>query len=108
VTDVPKEHVDAVEKARNELIQQVSNIDDEVAEAVLEEREITPELLKAGIRRQTIANKFVPVIGGSALKNIRYSIFGRRGCRLPAKPARHSAGQRPEPRHGRANGSDDR
>ena len=33
VTDVPKEHVDAVEKARNELIQQVSNLDDEVAEA---------------------------------------------------------------------------
>src|SRR5207253_9507924 len=27
-------------------------------------------MLKAGIRRQTIANKFVPVIGGSALKNI--------------------------------------
>ncbi|PYL49511.1 MAG: elongation factor G, partial [Verrucomicrobia bacterium] len=70
VTDVPKEYVGAVEKTRNELIQQVSNIDDEVAEAVLEEREVTPELLKAGIRRQTIANKFVPVIGGSALKNI--------------------------------------
>src|SRR6266550_1483881 len=70
VTDVPKEYVDAVEKTRKELIQQVSNLDDEVAEAVLEEREVTPELLKAGIRRQTIANKFVPVIGGSALKNI--------------------------------------
>src|SRR5204862_376693 len=70
VTDVPKEYVGAVEKTRNELIQQVSNLDDEVAEAVLDEREVTPELLKAGIRRQTIANKFVPVIGGSALKNI--------------------------------------
>src|SRR5205823_4633837 len=70
VTDVPKEYVDAVEKTRKELIQQVSNLDDEVAEAVLEEREVTPELLKAGIRRQTIANKFVPVIGRSALKNI--------------------------------------
>ena len=70
VTDVPKEYVDAVEQARNELIHQVSHIDDEVAEAVLHEREVTPELLKAGIRRQTIANKFVPVIGGSALKNI--------------------------------------
>src|SRR5262244_603829 len=70
VTDVPKEHLDTVEKARNELIHQVSHIDDEVAHAVLEEREVTPELLKAGIRRQTIANKFVPVIGGSALKNI--------------------------------------
>src|SRR5439155_7715096 len=53
-----------------DLIHEVSNIDDEIAEAVLEEREVTPELLKAAIRRQTIANKFVPVIGGSALKNI--------------------------------------
>src|SRR5580765_3605471 len=69
VTDVPKEYVDAVEQAYNELVQQVSNIDDEVAEAVLEERKLTPELLKAGIRRQTIANKFVPVVGGSAFKN---------------------------------------
>src|SRR5881398_1998794 len=62
VTDVPKEYVD--------LVQQVSNIDDDVAEAVIHEKPVTPELLKAGIRRQTIANKFVPVIGGSALKNI--------------------------------------
>ena len=44
VTDVPKEYVDAVEKTRNELIQQVSNLDDEVAEAVLDEREVTVEL----------------------------------------------------------------
>ncbi len=35
----------------------------------LEEKPITPEILKAGIRRQTIANKFVPVVGGSAFKN---------------------------------------
>src|SRR5437773_2362897 len=70
VGDVPTEYADAVEKAYNELVEQVSNLDDEVAEAVLEEREVTPDLLKAGIRRQTIANKFVPVIGGSALKNI--------------------------------------
>jgi len=70
VTDIPKEYVDAVEKARNDLIHQVSNIDDDVAEAVIHEKPVTPELLKAAIRRQTIANKFVPVIGGSALKNI--------------------------------------
>ena len=35
----------------------------------LEEKPVTPEMLKAGIRRQTIANKFVPVVGGSAFKN---------------------------------------
>jgi len=70
VTDVPQEHVAAVDKAYKDLVEQISNIDDEIAEMVLEEKPVTPELLKAAIRRQTIANKFVPVIGGSALKNI--------------------------------------
>src|SRR5439155_27208612 len=70
VTDVPKEYVERVDKAYNQLVEQVSNLDDDVAHVVLEEKPVTPELLKAGIRRQTIANKFVPVIGGSALKNI--------------------------------------
>src|SRR5207249_4663166 len=69
LADVPKEYVDLVDKAYKDLVEQISNLDDEVAEAVLEEKPITPELLKAGIRRQTIANKFVPVVGGSALKN---------------------------------------
>ncbi|PYK08978.1 MAG: elongation factor G, partial [Verrucomicrobia bacterium] len=70
VTDVPKEYVNLVDKAYNDLVEHVSNIDDDVAEAVIHEKPVTPELLKAGIRRQTIVNKFVPVIGGSALKNI--------------------------------------
>src|SRR5246500_1046245 len=70
VTDISQEHVAAVDKAHKELVEQISNIDDQVAEVVLEEKPVTPELLKAAIRRQTIANKFVPVIGGSALKNI--------------------------------------
>ena len=69
VTDVPEDSKELVEKAYSDLVEQISNIDDEVAEAVLEEREITPQMLKAGIRRQTIANKFVPVVGGSAFKN---------------------------------------
>ncbi len=70
VTDIPQEHVDAVNKAYAVLLEQISNIDDEIAEMVIHEKPVTPELLKAAIRRQTIANKFVPVIGGSALKNI--------------------------------------
>ena len=69
VRDVPEENKEQVEKAYATLVEQISNIDDEIAEAVLEEKEITPEMLKAGIRRQTIANKFVPVVGGSAFKN---------------------------------------
>src|ERR1700746_1049352 len=73
VTEVPKEYVDLVNKAYDDLVQQVSNLDDEVAEVVIHEKEITPELLKAGIRRQTIANKFVPVIGGAGVREMRGS-----------------------------------
>ena len=69
VRDLPEEHKEAVNKAYADLVEHISNIDDEIAEAVIHEQPVTPEMLKAGIRRQTIANKFVPVVGGSAFKN---------------------------------------
>jgi elongation factor G len=69
VRDIPEENKAQVDKAYADLVEAISNLDDEVAEAVLEEKPVTPEMLKAGIRRQTIANKFVPVVGGSAFKN---------------------------------------
>jgi len=69
VRDVPEENKAEVEKAYADLVEAISNLDDEIAEAVLEEKPVTPQMLKAGIRRQTIANKFVPVVGGSAFKN---------------------------------------
>src|SRR2546421_7584401 len=69
LAEVPAEYQAIVDKAYDDLVEQISNIDDEVAELVLEEKPVTPEILKAGIRRQTIANKFVPVVGGSAFKN---------------------------------------
>jgi elongation factor G len=69
ITDVPAEQQALVDKAYNDLVTAVSDLDDEVGTLFLEEKPITPEVLKAGIRRQTIANKFVPVVGGSAFKN---------------------------------------
>ena len=69
VKEVPEEYKAIVDKAYQDLVTAISDIDDEVGMAFLEEKPITPQLLKAGIRRQTIANKFVPVVGGSAFKN---------------------------------------
>ena len=69
VEEVPEELKDTVENAYLDLVTAISDLDDEVGTAFLEEKPITPEMLKAGIRRQTIANKFVPVVGGSAFKN---------------------------------------
>jgi elongation factor G len=69
IEDIPADHKDVVDKAYNDLVAAISDLDDEVGMYYLEEKPITPEILKAGIRRQTIANKFVPVVGGSAFKN---------------------------------------
>ena len=50
-------------------------------------------MLKAGIRRQTIANKFVPVVGGSAFKNKGVQYLVDAVIDYLPEPARHSAGR---------------
>ena len=69
VEEVPADLVDTVETAYANLVEQIANLDDEIGALFLEEQPVTPAQLKAGIRRQTIANKFCPVVGGSAFKN---------------------------------------
>ncbi len=69
VTEIPADHEDMAKAAYQDLIEQMCDLDDEVGMLFLEEKEITVPILKAAIRRQTIANKFVPVAGGSAFKN---------------------------------------
>jgi elongation factor G len=59
----------AVAEKRAELIQQLAEIDSELEELYLEEKEPTVEQLNAAIRRQTIACNFCPVFMGSAYKN---------------------------------------
>ena len=69
ITDIPENLEDEAKIAFEQLIDAVSNLDDQVAEMVLEDSEITPETLKKAIRRLTCELKFVPVLGGSAFKN---------------------------------------
>jgi elongation factor G len=68
VETVPERWSSLLQKARAELIEVLANIDDEIATPVLENRYVSAAALKAAIRRQTIANRFVPVLGGSAYK----------------------------------------
>uniref|UniRef100_A0A8C5TSM6 Elongation factor G2 n=1 Tax=Malurus cyaneus samueli TaxID=2593467 RepID=A0A8C5TSM6_9PASS len=63
-----------VQDARNTLIEQVADLDDEFAELVLGEHSenfdsIPADKLQSAIRRITLAQKAVPVLCGSALKN---------------------------------------
>jgi elongation factor G len=55
--------------AYDELLDAVCSADDELGMLFLEEKPITPVELKAGLRRAVIANKIIPMAGGSAFKN---------------------------------------
>jgi elongation factor G len=68
VTDIPAELQDSAKAALAELIDAVSNKDDKIAELVIENKPITPEVLKAAIRRLTCRIELVPVLCGSAFK----------------------------------------
>ncbi|KAM0886265.1 hypothetical protein ACQ4PT_029806 [Festuca glaucescens] len=68
-SDVPSNMQDLVMEKRRELIEVVSEVDDQLAEAFLSDEPISADELKAAIRRATIARKFIPVYMGSAFKN---------------------------------------
>lgn len=55
--------------ARKELFAKLAEHDSEMEELFLNEQEPTPEQVHGAIRRTTIANKFIPVMVGSAYKN---------------------------------------
>ena len=69
VVDIPADLKDMAKAAYEDLVSQMCDLDEEIGMFYLEEKPITIQHLKAAIRRQTIANKFVPVVGGSAFKN---------------------------------------
>jgi elongation factor G len=68
VTDVPDELKEKAASALSDLIDAVSNKDDQIAELVIEEKPIDAKILKAAIRRLTCKMELVPVLGGSAFK----------------------------------------
>ena len=67
--EIPADIMDDVLYYREELINAVADFDDELAEAYLDEKEITVEMLKKAIRTATLSVKFFPVLCGTAFKN---------------------------------------
>ena len=69
VVEVPSEYLEQAKAARVNLIDTISEFDDEILELALEEQEIPEELIRKAIRNATIENKIVPMLCGSAFKN---------------------------------------
>jgi len=68
-TDIPGELAAEAERARAELVENVAERDEAILEAYMESPDVPADVLRAGIRRATIAGELVPVLCGSALKN---------------------------------------
>ncbi|XP_020970844.1 elongation factor G, mitochondrial-like isoform X1 [Arachis ipaensis] len=70
VTEEVPADMEALEvEKRRELLEAVSEVDDQLADAFLGDEPISPADLQEAIRRATIARKFVPVFMGSVFKN---------------------------------------
>ncbi len=69
VEAIPDNLAAEAKSKREELIDAASLFSDELTEAILEEKEIAPELLYAAIRKGTLKRELTPVYMGSAYKN---------------------------------------
>ena len=61
--------MDLAEEYREKLMDAVSSFDDDIAMMYLEGEEIPVDMIKAVIRKATIANEMVPVVCGTSYKN---------------------------------------
>jgi elongation factor G len=67
--EIPENLLVEAKTKREELIDAASLFSDELTEAILEEKEITPELIYAALRTGTLKRGITPVYMGSAYKN---------------------------------------
>jgi elongation factor G len=69
IRELDEEQAREAEEAYGEILNTLADADEQLGEKFLLEEEITVLDLKKAMRRATIANKVVPIAGGSAFKN---------------------------------------
>ena len=67
--EIPASALELATQKRIELVEQLAEIDDEIADLFLNDSLPSTEQLAAAIRRATVSLKFSPVFLGSAVKN---------------------------------------
>jgi elongation factor G len=69
VRELEGAEVTQANEAYDSLVEELCNVDDEIGTMFLEEKPISLQDVKRGLRRAVIANKIIPMAGGSAFKN---------------------------------------
>ena len=67
---IPADLEQEVANVRDEMIERIAECDDALLERYLHGEAITPQELKAGLRRATVTNQAVPVVCGAALQSL--------------------------------------
>jgi elongation factor G len=70
IEEIPGDMLSMAEDYRNKLIESISETDDALIEKFLEGEEFSEDEIIKGIREGTISKRFIPVVCGSAAKNI--------------------------------------
>ncbi|MGD9278250.1 MAG: elongation factor G [Desulfobacterales bacterium] len=69
IENIPQDLLQEAVQRREELIDAASMFSDELTEAVLEEQEVTGEMIISAVRMGTLTRQITPVFMGSAYKN---------------------------------------
>ena len=67
--EIPEELRDLAQEYHDKLVEAVSDFDDEIMELYLEGEEVPADMIRAAIRKATVAVEMVPVTCGTSYKN---------------------------------------
>jgi elongation factor G len=70
ILEIPEELKEKAEEWRGKLIEAIAETEDSLLEKYLESGELSEEEVLAGLRRSTLSRKLIPVVCGSATRNV--------------------------------------
>jgi elongation factor G len=69
ITDIPADYQELVEEQRNQLLEVLAEVDENIMERYLADEPVAEETIRAALRRGAISLDVVPVLCGAAFKN---------------------------------------
>ena len=83
---IPENMAKTAEEYRHGLIEKLAELDESVMEKYVHNKFISPEELKAAIRKLTVQDRFIPVLCGAALKNKGVQLLLDAVCEILPSP----------------------
>ncbi len=84
--EIPSSLQGQVDSLREKLVEAAAEIDDRLIEKYLDGKELTQQEISDGLRQATLSGKIVPVLVGSAVRNIGVGLFLDAVCNYLPSP----------------------